>query len=95
MSREIYFDNAATTKMAEAVKKAMEPYLDETYGNASTSYPLGVDARNAVENARKIIAETLQAKPEEIFFTSGGSESDNWAIRQRHRIHGCVLCLFV
>jgi len=81
MSREIYFDNAATTKMADAVKKEMEPYLDEAYGNASTSYPLGTDARNAVEKARKIIAETLQAKPEEIFFTSGGSESDNWAVK--------------
>lgn len=81
MSREIYFDNAATTKIAEDVKREMEPYLDEEYGNASTSYPLGTDARNAVEKARKIIAETLQAKPEEIFFTSGGSESDNWAVK--------------
>ena len=81
MSREIYFDNAATTKMAEAVKREMEPYLGEAYGNASTSYSLGADAKNAVEKARKIIAETLQAKPEEIFFTSGGSESDNWAVK--------------
>ena len=81
MNREIYFDNAATTKMADAVKKEMEPYLDETFGNASTSYPLGVDAKNAVEKARKMIADTLQAEPEEIFFTSGGSESDNWAVK--------------
>ena len=77
----MYFDNAATTKIADAVKEEMEPYLKENYGNASTSYDIGVNAKKAIEKARAIIAETLQAKPTEIYFTSGGSESDNWAIK--------------
>ncbi|MBQ8279652.1 MAG: cysteine desulfurase [Roseburia sp.] len=81
MNQQIYLDNAATTRMADAVRIAMEPYLSEHYGNASTSYSIGMDAKNAMEKAREIIAETLQAKPSEIFFTSGGSESDNWAIK--------------
>jgi len=81
MNQQIYLDNAATTKMADAVKAEMEPYLRENYGNASTSYGIGVDAKKAIEKAREIIAETLQAKPSEIYFTSGGSEADNWAIK--------------
>ena len=59
----------------------MEPYLKEKYGNASTVYGPGTEARKAVERARELIAETLQAKPSEIYFTSGGSESDNWAVK--------------
>jgi len=81
MNQQIYLDNAATTRMAEAVRAEMEPYLQEDYGNASTAYRLGTEAKRAIEKAREIIAGTLQAKPEEIFFTSGGSESDNWAIK--------------
>lgn len=81
MNQQIYLDNAATTRMADAVKAEMEPYLSENYGNASTSYAIGMDAKKAIEKAREIIATTLHAKPEEIFFTSGGSESDNWAIK--------------
>jgi len=81
MNQQIYLDNAATTRMAEEVRAAMEPYLRENYGNASTSYTIGVESKRAIEKAREIIAETLHAKPEEIFFTSGGSESDNWAIK--------------
>jgi len=81
MNQQIYLDNAATTRMEEAVKVEMEPYLKESYGNASTSYEMGVNAKKAIERAREIIAGTLQAKPEEIFFTSGGSEADNWAIK--------------
>ena len=81
MSRQIYLDNAATTKIADAVKAEMEPYLCENYGNASTSYDIGVEAKKAIEKAREIIADTLHAKPSEIYFTSGGSESDNWAIK--------------
>ncbi len=81
MNQFIYFDNAATTRMNEAVKMEMECYLDEKYGNASTSYSMGTEAKLAIEKAREIIAETLCAKPSEIFFTSGGSESDNWAIK--------------
>lgn len=81
MNQQIYLDNAATTRMADAVRMEMEPYLSENYGNASTSYSIGLDAKNAMEKARRTIAETLHAKPSEIYFTSGGSESDNWAIK--------------
>ena len=62
MNQQIYLDNAATTRMADAVKAEMEPYLSENYGNASTSYTIGVDAKKAIEKARKTIAETLHAK---------------------------------
>ena len=81
MSHQIYLDNAATTQMSEAVKKEMEPYLVENYGNASTMYTAGQDAKQAIEQVREQIAETIHAKPAEIFFTSGGSESDNWAVK--------------
>ncbi len=81
MKKEIYFDHAATTQMWPEVQAAMEPYMAEHYGNASTAYSLGDDARKAIENARGIIAGCLDAEPEEIFITSGGSESDNWAIK--------------
>lgn len=81
MSHQIYLDNAATTKISDVVRMEMEPYLNENYGNASTSYDMGEKAKSAIEKARKTIAETLQAKKEEIFFTSGGSESDNWALK--------------
>ena len=77
----IYLDNAATTKMSEEVKEAMDPYLEEKFGNASTMYGYGETSRQALEKARKTIAGTLEAKPSEIFFTSGGSESDNWAVK--------------
>ena len=81
MNQQVYLDNAATTKIADAVKAEMEPYLKENYGNASTSYSIGAEAKRAIEKAREMIAETLCAKPSEIYFTSGGSESDNWAIK--------------
>mgnify|MGYP001020993432 CR=1 FL=1 len=68
----IYLDNAATTKMSEEVKEAMDPYLEEKFGNASTMYGYGETSRQALEKARKTIAGTLEAKPSEIFFTSGG-----------------------
>jgi cysteine desulfurase len=63
------------------VKEAMEPYLSEKYGNASTSYDLGKEAKAAMEHAREKIAAAIGATPAEIYFTSGGSESDNWAIK--------------
>lgn len=81
MSRRIYLDNAATTEMLPEVVEAMEPYFVQEYGNASTSYELGREARNAVELAREQVAACIMAQPSEIFFTSGGSESDNWAIK--------------
>ena len=81
MNQQIYFDNAATTKMSDAVRAEMEPFLGENFGNASTSYGIGQLSKGAMEHSREIIAETLHAGKEEIFFTSGGSESDNWAIK--------------
>ena len=77
----IYFDNAATTRLDPLVLKAMLPYFTETYGNPSSIHSPGKKAREAVENARKVIADKLNALPSEIIFTSGGSESDNLAIK--------------
>lgn len=74
-------DHAATTEMVPEVREAMEPYLREEYGNASTSYEMGVRMHDAIEEAREKIAWVIDAQPEEIFFTSGGSESDNWVIK--------------
>lgn len=77
----IYLDNAATTKTAPEVVDAMLPYFSEYYGNASTIYSLGAESKKAMEHARQTIADSLGAKPEEIYFTAGGSESDNWALK--------------
>lgn len=77
----IYFDNAATTKLDEEVLQEMIPYLKESYGNASSIYKLGRESRKAVEESREKIAKVLNCKPSEIYFTSGGSESDNTAIK--------------
>ena len=77
----IYLDNAATTKTAPEVVDAMLPYFSEYYGNASTIYSLGAESKKAMDHGRQIIADSLGAKPEEIYFTAGGSESDNWALK--------------
>ena len=77
----IYLDNAATTKTAPEVVDAMFPYFSEYYGNASTMYSLGAESKKAMDHARQTIADSLGAKPEEIYFTAGGSESDNWALK--------------
>jgi cysteine desulfurase len=74
-------DNAATTSCSEQVQQAMLPYLSEKYGNPSSLYQLAAEARNAVEEARKIVAASIGALPEEIYFTGGGSESDNMALK--------------
>lgn len=79
--RFIYADNAATTKVSEPVLKAMMPYFTEQYGNASSIYELGRSAKKALETARETVAKSIGAEPSEIYFTSCGSESDNWAIR--------------
>ena len=79
--RFIYADNAATTAVSEEVLTAMLPYFREGYGNASSIYKLGRDAQKAVETAREKVAKALGAEPREIYFTSCGSESDNWAIK--------------
>ena len=77
----IYLDDAATTKTAPEVVDAMLPYFSEYYGNASTIYSLGAESKKAMDHARQTIADSLGAKPEEIYFTAGGSESDNWALK--------------
>ena len=78
----IYMDNAATTKITDSVLDAMLPYLRENYGNASAIYSLGQKSRAAIENSRIKIAEILKTKPSEIYFTSSGTESDNWVIKE-------------
>ena len=78
---DIYLDNAATTKLNKEVLSAMEPYLKDIYSNPSSVYSFSKEAKNAVDEARDNIAKILKVDANEIFFTSGGSESDNWAIK--------------
>lgn len=77
----IYLDHAATTPMAQEVVESMKPYYAQDYANASTIYEFGEKSREAVEHSRSVIARSLNAQPEEIYFTAGGSESDNWALK--------------
>lgn len=84
----IYLDNAATTKTAPEVLEAMLPYFTEYYGNPSSIYSLGSGSKKAVNNARRILAETIGANQEEIYFTAGGSEADNWAIKAAAESYG-------
>lgn len=79
--RFIYADNAATTQVSEEVLNAMLPYFRTAYGNASSIYKLGRDAQRDIELAREKVARGIGADPKEIYFTSCGSESDNWAIK--------------
>lgn len=79
--RFVYADNAATTRVSEAALNAALPYYRECYGNASSIYSLGMDSARAIVKARQQVADAIGAKPGEIYFTSGGSESDNWAIK--------------
>ena len=81
MDRFVYLDNSATTKISDRVFQAMVPYLTEHYGNPSSIYAIGREAAMAIEEARKKVAAALNARPEEIYFTGCGSESDNWAIK--------------
>ena len=84
----IYADNAATTRLSDAAFEAMKPFMLNEYGNASTLYKLGRSAHKAVENARGVFAKGINAYPAEIYFTSGGTESDNWAIKgTAHRLY--------
>lgn len=80
MSNYIYADNAATTQLDKSAFEAMSPYLLEMYGNPSQPYSFSRTARNAIKEAREIIANCIGAEPEEIYFTSGGTESNNWAL---------------
>ncbi|MDO4345321.1 MAG: cysteine desulfurase NifS [Eubacteriales bacterium] len=81
MKKIIYLDNAATTRTAPEVVDAMLPYFTEFYGNASTVYELGANSKKAMNEARGTIADILGAQENEIYFTAGGSESDNWALK--------------
>ncbi len=81
MNHMIYMDNAATTQVSEEVLEAMQPYFRECFGNPSAVYSFAGQAQRAVELAREQAAEIIGARPEEIFFTAGGSESDNWALK--------------
>lgn len=80
MGETIYLDHAATTPLDPMVLDAMMPFLKDNYGSASTLYLIGREAKEAVETARAQVAALVNAKPEEIYFTSGGSECDNWAV---------------
>jgi cysteine desulfurase len=86
----IYFDNAATTPLDPDVLQAMLPYLQAQFGNPSSIYSYGRETRLAIENARKSVARILGCKPGEIFFTSGGTESNNTAIASSIRDLGCT-----
>jgi cysteine desulfurase len=81
MKREVYLDNSATTRPDPRVVEAMLPYLGERYGNPLSIYTLGTEARSAVEVARENVAELVNARPKNIFFTSSGSEANNMAIK--------------
>ena len=99
MKSYIYLDNAATTKTAQEVVDAMLPYFTEYYGNPSSIYSLGAKSKEAVTDAREVIARSLGAQTNEIYFTAGGSEADNWALKAaaeayrekgRHIITSCI-----
>lgn len=81
MKHYVYADNAATTKMDKVAFEAMTPYLFEEYGNASQLYAFARTPKKALREAKEVIASCIGASPNEIFFTSGGTESDNWAIK--------------
>jgi cysteine desulfurase len=81
MSRLVYADNAATTALSKYALDAMTPYLTEQYGNPSSIYKFSQNSKRAIESARTKVAHILGANPGEIYFTSGGTESDNWAIK--------------
>ncbi|MDD4472033.1 MAG: aminotransferase class V-fold PLP-dependent enzyme, partial [Methanoculleus sp.] len=79
--RTVYMDHAATTPTRPEVARAMLPYFSERFGNPSSLYALAREAKEAVEEARGKVAAAIGATPEEVFFTAGGTEADNWAIK--------------
>jgi cysteine desulfurase len=81
MARFVYADNAATTQVSQAVLDEMIPYFHDKYGNPSSIYSIGQESLNALNQARQRVADAIGADAKEIYFTSGGSEADNWAIR--------------
>ena len=88
MMAKIYFDNAATTRVDERVVRAMKPYFDEKYGNASSQHLVGQEAKRALEESREKIARSIGAKYDEIIFTSGGTESNNLVLKGLFFEHG-------
>ena|SRR5579872_770176 len=99
MQLPVYLDHAATTPVAPEVMEAMQPYFREVYGNPATLYSAGAQAREAVDIAREIVADEIGASPEEIYFTSGGTEADNWALKgmalaadntRKHLLSSCI-----
>lgn len=88
MSKVIYLDNAATTQVYPEVLEAMNPYFTEYYGNPSSIYSFAGEANKAVAKARESLADLIHAKAEEIYFTGGGSESDNWALKATAEAYG-------
>lgn len=88
MKKMIYLDNAATTKTSPEVVEAMLPYFSEVYGNPSSIYELASSAKNAVDGARGEIAGVLNCEPENIYFTAGGTEADNWALKAAFEAYG-------
>lgn len=88
MDKLIYLDNAATTAVYPEVVEKMLPYFTETYGNPSSIYSFAGSAGKAVAEAREILAKGISAKTEEIYFTGGGSESDNWALKATAEAYG-------
>lgn len=88
MGKLIYLDNAATTKTAPEVVEAMLPYFTENYGNPSSIYEIAGRSKEGVTKARESIAQVLNAKTEEIYFTAGGSEADNWALKAAFEAYG-------
>ena len=92
MGRMIYLDHAATTRPYPEVVEAMLPFYKLYYGNASSGYELGADSKDAIWEARVKVAKTLRVRPETIYFTSGGTEGNNWVLRkitQRYPSGGC------
>lgn len=83
----IYLDNAATTRIDDRVLEAMMPYLKESYGNPSTPYEIGIKSAIAIENARKQFAKAFSCEPNQIYFTGGGSEGDNWVLKSFAFMH--------
>ena len=84
----IYADHAATTQLAPEALNAMMPYLTSQYSNASQPYLFARKTKKALQSARETIAKCIHAQPEEIFFTSGGTESDNWALKGIMYVYG-------
>ena len=82
MEKLIYLDNAATTAVRPEVFEAMKPFFMENYGNPNSVYTFAQKSKTAVDEAREAIASLIGAKTNEIYFTGGGSESDNWALKQ-------------